>query len=107
MSSMYKTVYHASEMCPVGCGQVIYLEGVSNQKVFCYCTGCGIAFDNPDKAQWEAGVNEMKHIKDFSPEGIRYPNKEAIVAAGFGNHITDSDSGSHCYTEQELNEEHI
>lgn len=104
---MYKTVYHASEMCPVGCGQVIYLEGVSNQKIFCYCTGCGIAFDHPDKAQWEAGVNEMKQIQDFSPEGVCYPNKEAIVAAGFGSHITDSDSGSHCYTEQELNEEHI
>jgi len=104
---MYKTVYHASEMCPVGCGQVIYLEGLNNKRVFCYCTGCGIAFEHPDKAQWNAGVDEIKHIKDFSPEGIRYPEKKSIEAAGFGANISGSDSGSHCYTEQELNEEHI
>ncbi|GAB2192090.1 hypothetical protein MAH1_36990 [Sessilibacter sp. MAH1] len=90
-SSVHKTIYHASDMCPAGCGQVIYLEGISNKRIFCYCTGCGIAFDHPNKAQWDSDIDEMKHIKDLSPEGVRYPMKEAIEMAGFGDNITGVD----------------
>jgi len=101
---VYKTIYHASENCPVGCGEVIFLEGLTNKKIFGYCTGCSIAYKHPQEAQFETGLNEIKNIADFSAEGVCYPSLEAIQAAGFGDHITGSHTSAEGYSEEELND---
>jgi hypothetical protein len=93
-------------MCPVGCGWVVLVQGKVNGVIFCYCTGCGIAWRHPEETQFNSGLNNIKHIRDFSQEGIIFPKKSSIVLAGFEPWIIRSISqGEFCYSESEINED--
>lgn len=93
-------------MCPVGCGEVMYVQGKTNHKVFCYCTGCAVAFPHPKNAQVGAEF-EIKPIEDFSPDSIILPTKDAIIQAGFNNWIFDTTNEKEWYSEQDINNEYL
>ena len=103
---MSHPIYICSELCPVGCGWVVFLQGKTNSIVFCYCTGCDIAWENPVETKFDSGLNSIKHIKDFSPEGVSFPPKNVITLAGFEPCIIRSISQTEFgYTEAEINEQ--
>jgi hypothetical protein len=96
--------YYASEMCPVGCGEVIFLKARDTGLIFCHCTGCGCNWDNPEHAQIENGLNEINAITKFAKEGVVLPVKDEIVCAGYGAFIIDHFDGEAAYTADEINE---
>ena len=103
---MSQPIYICSEMCPVGCGWVVFLQGKTNGVVFCYCTGCGIAWADPRETQFDSGLNDIRHIKDFSPEGVSFPQKSAIALSGLEPWVIRSISQAEFgYTEAEINEQ--
>ena len=101
---MNTRAYICSEMCPVGCGEVIFLQGRKNSVICCFCTGCSIAYNHPSKTQFEEGLNELISLKDLSPEGVIFPKIDAITEAGFDRWIIRSIKVEEFgYTEDELN----
>ena len=85
----------------------MFVQGATNKKVFCYCTGCGIAFSHPKYAQAGEGLLEdMKHLYHFSPDAIVLPSKEAIDKAGYSNWVSGTSSESEWYSESEINEDY-
>lgn len=95
-------VYFTSD-CPVGCGELTFVQSNTDGKVFCYCTGCGIGFNHPSEIEVESKLDFSKTLGYFAPEGIVLPTKVAIEESGFGPWITSSTDKKEWHSEQDIN----
>jgi hypothetical protein len=50
--------------------------------MFCYCNGCGCAWQTPAEAKLEAGLNAVARVSEFAPGGVEAPTRQAIIDAG-------------------------
>jgi hypothetical protein len=98
------TIYFSSE-CPIGCGELMFVQSKLDEKVFCYCTGCGIGFDHPSEIQVDSKLDMSKTLASFAPEGIVLPTKEAIESSGFGAWITEIATDNEWHSAQDINED--
>ena len=102
LSVMNMSVYFASE-CPVGCGELTFVQSKSDGNVFCYCTGCGIGFNHPRDIKVDSKLDISNTLKSLAPDGIVLPTKDAIEKSGLGQWITDTADEKEWYSEQEIN----
>ena len=95
--------YFASEQCPVGCGEVIYVQAVDTRIIFCHCTGCGCNWNHPKYAQPESGLNQISSIYEYAENGIELPSEKEIITAGFSKYIFGFSDGAGTYSAKEIN----
>jgi hypothetical protein len=86
-----RTVCVLTEVCPLGCGPVIFVKSIPATRVFAWCVGCGLAWSAPENETWQLG--EYGHaeihaclVSDGSM--IEVAAKEEIRAAKLDNLIS-------------------
>jgi hypothetical protein len=81
-------LFCVSECCPVGCGMpVVLLAARGASRIFCYCDGCGCAWQTPAEAKLEAGLNAVARVSEFAPGGVEAPTRQAITDAGLADTV--------------------
>jgi hypothetical protein len=80
------------DVCPHGCGSVMFLKSIESGKIFVYCSLCGLAWDKPPTPNVVA-ICDIPET--FAPAGIAFPRREEIEAAGFGGYIAGERQDEH------------
>jgi tetratricopeptide (TPR) repeat protein len=73
------------DVCPIGCGSVVFLKSIESGQIFVHCVDCGLAWDKPPTRQVADICEDIPET--FAPAGIEFPSREEIEAAGFGGYI--------------------
>ena len=77
-------IFCVSECCPVGCGMpVVLLAARGARRLFCYCDGCGCAWQTPAEVKFKAGLNRVADVSELAPAGVEAPTRQSVIDAGF------------------------
>ena len=80
---MEPEIFVVSECCPVGCDfEVILLRARQRGGIFAYCHACGCTWSDPALARFERDLNEIAPLHVRACNGVEFPNRSEIVAAG-------------------------
>ena len=79
-----RTVCVLTEVCPLGCGPVIFVKSSAANRVFAWCVGCGLAWSTPENETWQLGDHghaEIHACLVADGSTIEAATKEEIRAA--------------------------
>jgi hypothetical protein len=88
--------------CPFACGELMFVQSTTSEKVFFHCVMCATAFKHPKEMKNDSNLNLSRTLADLSPEGVILPTKEAIDKAGFGTWVTEEISECDLYSVKEI-----
>ena len=76
-------IFCVSECCPAGCGTpVVLLAARGARRLFCYCDGCGCAWQTPGEAKLKTGLNSAADVSELAPAGVEAPTRQSVIDAG-------------------------